>query len=224
MKQPAHASRTAASLAQALQGHLNWYALAASAAGVGVLALAQPADAKVIYTPAHTKVGLNRTVPIDLNHDGIHDFGVTNITFDSESFYGDNVYADPLNSGNQIWAQRTSRGFKNSALALRAGVRVGPRVKKNFASGRAGMAFCDAGVGTTSGGLWKNVTNRFLGLKFLINGKAHYGWARLNVSIAHAQISAVLTGYAYETVANKAIITGKRKGSATLGELAWGKR
>ncbi len=223
MNRPAQFSRMPVTLPPALHGQLNWYALAANAAGVSLLALAQPADAKIVYTPAHTKVGLNRTVPIDLNHDGIHDFGVTNITFNSESFYGDNVYAEALNSGNQIWAQRTSRGFKNSALALRAGVRVGPS-GKHFASGRDGMAFCDAGVGTSSGGPWKNVTNRFLGLKFLIKGKAHYGWARLNVSIAHAQINAVLTGYAYETVANKAIMTGKTKSSATLGELALGGR
>jgi len=81
-------------------------------------------------------------------------------------------------------------------------------------------------------GYGKGVKNRYLGLKFLINGQAHYGWARLNLKLegnAGKKITTILTGYAYETIANKAIITGKTKGPdaitlqpATLGHLAAG--
>ena len=46
-----------------------------------------------------------------------------------------------------------------------------------------------------------------------IKGKAHYGWLRLTVRLSgHARITATLTGYAYETVANKPIIAGATKG------------
>jgi hypothetical protein len=61
-------------------------------------------------------------------------------------------------------------------------------------------------------GKWINVNNRYLGLKFKIKGKFHYGWARLSVHNFINDISATLTGYAYETIPNKPIITGKTKG------------
>ena len=62
---------------------------------------------------------------------------------------------------------------------------------------------------------------RYLGLKFLIRGKVHYGWARLNVTVGNSKITATLTGYAYETIPNNPIIAGKTKGpdEATVQEL-----
>jgi hypothetical protein len=66
-----------------------------------------------------------------------------------------------------------------------------------------------------SGGPWKNSVNRFLGLKFLINGEIHYGWARLTVLADKNRelVSAKLTGYAYETVANRPIVAGQTSGT-----------
>src|ERR1700733_10532237 len=53
------------------------YATAASAAGVSLLALTQPVEAKIIYTPAHKSIG--SSTPLDLTHDGMVDFrlGIT---------------------------------------------------------------------------------------------------------------------------------------------------
>jgi hypothetical protein len=42
----------------------------------------------------------------------------------------------------------------------------------------------------------------------MIGGETHYGWVRLKVGKL-TTFSAVVTGYAYETVANKAILAGK---------------
>ena len=50
------------------------YALAASAAGLGVLALSQPADAKIVYTKTHHVIRLGQHYDLDLNRDGITDF------------------------------------------------------------------------------------------------------------------------------------------------------
>jgi len=86
-------------------------------------------------------------------------------------------------------------------------VKIGP--KEPF-SGKI-MAFSSSSEGTF--GQWANVSNRYLGLKFNIKGKAHYGWLRLTVRLSgHARITATLTGYAYETIPNKAIIAGATKG------------
>jgi len=51
--------RKTAELPRSLHQQLNSYALAASAAGVGVLVLAQPAEAKIIYTKAHPLIPPN---------------------------------------------------------------------------------------------------------------------------------------------------------------------
>jgi hypothetical protein len=78
-------------------------------------------------------------------------------------------------------------------------------------------------------GPWANVANRYLGLKFQIKGKTHYGWARMTVKLSRADITATLTGYAYETIPNRPIVAGKTKGPdvitvqpASLGHLAAG--
>lgn len=61
-------------------------------------------------------------------------------------------------------------------------------------------------------GAWRNVT-RYLGLKFLIKGKIHFGWARVKVNRNDLPpyVRAVVTGYAYETIPGKAIIAGATK-------------
>jgi hypothetical protein len=58
----------------------------------------------------------------------------------------------------------------------------------------------------------------------MIEGKSHYGWARMSVEIKGTNLTATLTGYAYETIPNKPIIAGKTHGKdeATLGHLATG--
>jgi hypothetical protein len=61
-------------------------------------------------------------------------------------------------------------------------------------------------------GNWKGATNKYLGLAFQIHGKTHYGWARLTTHMFFKK-SATLTGYAYETIAGKSIITGKTMGA-----------
>jgi hypothetical protein len=46
---------------------------------------------------------------------------------------------------------------------------------------------------------------------FTLNGKTHYGWARLSVQASKDRftLTATLTGYAYETIPGKSIVAGK---------------
>ena len=70
--------RKTANLSESTNRQLNKYALAAGAAGVGLLALVPPTEAKIIYTPAHIHIKVNGgLVELDLNHDGINDFHST---------------------------------------------------------------------------------------------------------------------------------------------------
>jgi hypothetical protein len=71
--------------------------------------------------------------------------------------------------------------------------------------------YWDYNYGRRFGGPWGNVADKFLGLRFGINGEPHYGWARLTVDVRREgfpTIRARLTGYAYETEPNKTILAG----------------
>ena len=64
-------------------------------------------------------------------------------------------------------------------------------------------------------GQWVNVFNRYLGLKFQINGETHFGWARMSMKFSFFQKSeSVLNGYAYETQPNTPITAGQQHGEA----------
>lgn len=62
-------------LPESTSQRLNSYVLAAAAAGVGMLAAANPGNAKIVYTPSNIPINVNGAlVNLDLNHDGINDF------------------------------------------------------------------------------------------------------------------------------------------------------
>ena len=211
------------SISRQLQRRLNAYAVLASASGVGVAALAQPAEAKIVYSKADVVIATNHVYKLDLNHDGLADF-----TIDNHSFFTDTVVATlgayPVQSNNAVVGKQPHVGYPHYAYALKRGATVGP--KQPFSG--AWMAWSD---GANRAGQWVNVRRRYLGVKFLAKGKIHYGWARLNVMVGNSKITATLTGYAYETIANKPIIAGKTKGqdvipehSGSLGRLAMGRK
>jgi hypothetical protein len=198
---------------------------------VGVLTLPQPGLAKIVYTPAHKHIAPNHTIPLDLNHDGKTDFSLHDSFISTGEYIAGAITVIPARQANEIVGY-TGRSHQFFASALLVGVRVGP--KSPFSAGDKVMVsgFRDAGTTTlgTCFGPWKNAQHRYLGLKFTIRGETHYGWARLNETCARSgENTAILTGYAYETVPNKPIITGKTKGPdmvtlqpASLGHLATG--
>jgi len=64
-------------------------------------------------------------------------------------------------------------------------------------------------------GNWVNVSDRYLGVKFKIDGTNHYGWVRFTVKVLKQglRIRAELTGYAYETDVDKPIVAGATSGA-----------
>jgi hypothetical protein len=214
-----------AQLSDSLHRRLSAYALAA--AGVG-LAIAPPAEAKIVYTKTHHRIHYGNSFNLDLNHDGMVDFVLQVDVQDSLA----GLYVQNANrSGNGIWT--SNRG--SWAAALPAGVRIGPNGARppksvyGFLMDRSNNLY---GKSCISVGNWVNAKNRYLGLAFQIKGKTHYGWARLTAPApCHTRggTQATLTGYAYETIPGKAIITGQTEGSdgnalqpASLGRLAQG--
>jgi hypothetical protein len=209
-----------AELSASTQQRLNMHAIAASAAGVGMLALTQAAEAKIVYTPTHKRITINSPGYLDLNHDGIRDFVLYHSYGHGTSTTNDVMRAgyDSGNSGNRVAATLSSKGYRNFARALRAGVSIGPTMKFPKRPGATmGELIIFNSKGTTQfSGRWANggkgVMGRYLGLKFYIRGKVHYGWARLTVTVNRCCFSETLTGYAYETMPGKAILAGATKG------------
>jgi hypothetical protein len=197
---------------------LNTYALAATAAGVGVLALVPPSEAKIVYTPIHKTIKLHQHYDLDLNHDGITDF-----TLELTSFHTRNTSAfstlrvvptkpNAAEGGSHGTSCGGGRGAGPYAFALQQGALIGPKQRFHGNPNLMGVAgtiddfsvFC---------GPWLGVKNRYLGLKFKIRGEMHFGWARLNVTSTPISItSATLTGFAYETIPNEPINAGKTEG------------
>ena len=204
--------RKTVSLSSSVHRRLSKYVSVASAAGVGALALSQLCEAKVVYTPVHTLIASGETVPLDLDNDGIADFSIRNFVDTFEGSTEGFLLLRLLQAGNQ---PRGDNVYKRAA-ALPSRSPVWP--KAIFVSANSAIMI-SANATHRCFGPWNNVMNRYLGLKFQISGKTHYGWARLSASCdsTHNHIKALLTGYAYETVPNRPILTGEAKGPESTG-------
>jgi hypothetical protein len=238
----ARQSRKTFKLSDSLNRRLNMYAQVAAAAGVSVLALAGASEAEVVYTETHQVTQAGLPLYIDVNNDGIKDFLLRTMYYQGSS--GLEVGLDASGcSDNQVAGKRfrSSGGyFFSAASALPAGAQIGPEgnfsVRFPFMAvelfERVGGQYSDLGPWERKG---KGVRNRYLGLKFVVDGEVHYGWARLSVTLEHQQqfgdVSGTLTGYAYETVPDHPITAGRITGTdvitvqlGSLGDLALGRK
>lgn len=210
MKPPSRPPRRPSGLSDSVHHQLNLYVLAASAAGAGVLTTAQPAAAKIVYTKTHQVVKLNGTYSLDLNHDGIVDFVIHQWgSFGSHSLLADAAFGNAVQGSGYAAALKRSAWIGASQNFIQGG----------FNGEKMTAVRYNTQLGTTHiNGPWINVKNRYLGLKFHIHGKAHYGWARLSVRVQAGQrpvvVTATLTGYAYQTIPKRRLRAGQTEGGA----------
>jgi hypothetical protein len=219
MKRSAGSRNIACNLSKPVHQRLGAYALAAGATGVSLLALAQPSEAEIVYTPANQTVGRNGSLKLDLNHDGVTDFTIfEHVRSQTAMASAQSIGAmpGPNNHVKCLYAYCASTEGANAA-ALNLGSEIGssPTPHGWAGGGRQDMAF----EGRSGGrhwfsGDWQYARSNYLGLRFQINGETHYGWARLSVSFDHGSgpdrsWEIQLTGYAYETIAGKSIEAGQ---------------
>lgn len=182
------------------------YATTAGAVGVALLAAAPPAQAEVVYTNTRVTIaGRSNFYHLGLNHDGIGDFSIGFCSCEPEG--SALTISSKRNVGNMVREAPTS---SYAAAALMAGAPIG--LKQAFKGVYGGGAMLLGFVGSYSGvpmssGSWLGATNRYLGLKFMIGNEVHYGWARMTVGKHFSHV--VLTGFAYETIANRPIKAGQ---------------
>lgn len=199
--------RTVLKLSTSLQRDLSRYALAAGAAGVTILALATSSEAEIIHTKVDRVIGKGQSYNIDLNHDGVVDFTIQNIssrctrTFTYCPTF--EIVASPANGNSIEW-----QGLPSYAAAIRPGALIGSAAPMNNAEEFMAAEFRESGSFYYFGS-WLNATNRFLGFSFELHGQFHYGWARLTVrSPEKYHLTAFLNDFAYETEANTPIRAG----------------
>jgi hypothetical protein len=151
---------TPSNLSDSIHQQLNMYAVMASAAGVGMLALSHPSEAKIVYPPAHTLIDSGQTVPLDLNRDGKADFSFQNYSNTSEGSEQGFLTVITAQAKNSV----DGEAVYDRALALKAGTRVGPKAR--FISLHS-ISKVSADAAERCFGNCSNAKNRYLGLRFV---------------------------------------------------------
>jgi hypothetical protein len=200
-----------------LEKNLLAYAAAASS---GLLAMAQPAAAQIVYTPSNIPLAQpfvgGAITEFDINNDGVADFAFNNYSYFSHGLGRAFVNISPNQVPNAIVGVQLQGQKHVTAAALNGGVEVGPAA--NFQSNLSGVNLAIIGAQNLSSafasGSFLTVQTAYLGLKFVVNGETHYGWARIKLVRPGAFPSASIYGYAYESTPNLPIITGKTTGAA----------
>ncbi len=192
-------------LPESLNKRIAVYALAATAAGVGALALAQPAQASIIVdtTPISIKVD-TRSNYLTINGNHVLTF-VNTLTSVPGTVIG-RLTAQAINSGD---------GLLRSPLA--EGASIGPG--QHFVSASVIAMNATKGVVHKSvGGPWANKTG-YLGFEFKCQSGTGtcFGWANLKVTASTKGETGLISSFAYDTVAGQTIDAGQTS-SATAAE------
>jgi hypothetical protein len=172
MKESQRVRRPPANLSEPVHQQLTMYALAASAAGVGIMALAQPAEAKVVYKAANKQIGPNQVVPLDINHDGKVDFTLSNVVSCATDICFYDLLQKPAASNSAIGYVLDGQFLLASALKNGASIGPGGAFQKGT-GGLVEIVLSLGGHSTNVFGPWRNVKKRYLGLQFQIHGQTH---------------------------------------------------
>jgi len=172
-----------------------------------LLAFASTAAAEVIYTPANVTLSGNGSIKIDLNHDAITDFVLQSAL---KAAYCGTVGGGYTGTTKII--PTTGDGVVVSHLNIAALLASGISVDANSTFYNAGaivarLKACNSSSKYASG---------YLGLEFQINGRTHYGWAQVAISVHSGfrpGMRTTLIGFAYETIPGQAIKTGQTAGN-----------
>ncbi len=219
-------ARPTVRLGHHLEKHLAPYAAAAT--GAVLLSAAPSADAEIIYTPSNTPFALNHQnqgptfTTLDLNNDGVPDF---TFAMSSTAHFSSIGYTTifklymkvvPDQTGNEV----VQGSLAPTASAVPAGVTIGPKEKFVPGGYMVHQAYSRSGGTAQNSGTWQKVEFAYVGLKFLINGQVHYGWARVKFPYPYGYQYPSIYGYAYESTPNTAIVTGQTSGTAASNTTA----
>ncbi len=156
-------------------------------------------NAQIIYTdiePDFISTTIGDFYNLDLNNDGIVDF----------SLESSNLWPYILQNPNGVNAIAAVGGpFDDYLIPLSENTVIASPGDYFGTSGLLPVGICDD-LPTYCVYDWEGAIDKYLGLRFLINGQTHFGWARLDV-INDAQW--VIKDYAYQASPNTVILSGQ---------------
>lgn len=191
-----------------LQNKLTRYTAAAAA-----VVAASGANAQIVYTDVEPDVTVDDNLDaggfslagLDLNNDATPDF----ILAARDSTYSGTrvrfTLVAPANSSNAIAGENP--GGYDYALALNSGDMINNTL--NWIAATNTMAYNVAGNNPYNEN-WNGVTDKYLGLQFVVGANTHYGWARLDVDAIGDVFT--LKDYAYNGTAGAGLMAGQTSG------------
>jgi hypothetical protein len=206
------AARSCMRLSPFLLGRLNDYTLAATAAGVTVLACSMSVEAAPVCGSLSVTLNFTDTYAFNPAHQKLAPFNV----------------AHSYNEISSHTQSRRARGFftpnvpgalvlassKGMPTDLTSGASIGPA--GNFAKGRSyGLVFGYYYYGRFKGNFPPNQSG-YVGFQFTLSGQVHYGWLRMRVTRLGTQAfpSLLLSEFGYESAPDTAAIAGNCGASA----------
>jgi hypothetical protein len=179
-------------------------------------ALIVPVAAQVVYTPVNVVIPNNGSYNLDLNQDGTTDFILLSHLLQVYCEFGDGIVWYVAVQPSQASGSILSVG--QNPVPLKSGAAIDSR--QSYYSGSELMTeFAYGSCGNLVLGTWLNVPDRYLGFAFQTQGsngpETHYGWAKVSVSgyvdrHDDLQTTTFLSGFAYETVPDRAIAAGQQ--------------
>lgn len=181
------------------------YSLAAGA----VVAVSSEAEAQVAHSGT-----VNETVTssflIDIDGDGVNDYNIGINTWSSTStsnsitytYYSGFFYINPLVGSNELLS---TGGSYLVALSSSETVSSGLSIW-NYNSNNLNLGYTYYGSVYNSNFIGQG--DKFIGVKFDIDGNTHYGWIRVNVESGLGNSQITVVDWAYEQTPDASIMTG----------------
>ena len=193
-----------------LQSRISKYTAVA-----GAVVSAAGAQAQVVYTDVNPDYSHDAPqnngfaiYPLDLNNDQTVDFVIASRDTVTPNATVRLTLAAPYGAGNAV-AGENPAGY-DYALALDINSMVDSTL--NWIAATNTMAYNNNSANPYDEN-WNGVTDKYLGLKFVVGANTHYGWARLD-SYAIGD-SIVVKDYAFNATPNVGIMTGNMGASLT---------
>ncbi len=186
---------------------------------------------KIVYTDVNPDSVILKSeidsFKLDLNNDGITDFEFDrfHIVLCDDNFLGtwayeSNLYIKPASGNNSIMTSGS-----NFPLALDSSTAI---AKDSLWATTSQVLLDGATYATghcittlpTIHGYWLNVSDKYIGFKFIKANNTYYGWARLSSSYSRAPLpyhnlivdgQLILKDYAYNSIPDQPILAGQTK-------------
>jgi hypothetical protein len=186
-----------------------------------------PAGSNIIYTDVNPDSSIllaTDSFNLDLNNDGVTDFEFNKQLSSSECrspeqptfTFHIHLSVTPANAGSAIMTNTSNL----LALALDSSTPIGPDSLWATTSEvlLEGGAISNCTNVSGHAGYWIDVSDKYIGLKFIKDNNTYYGWARLSSTYSVVSPSILIIGgelilkdYAYNNVPNQPILAGQTK-------------